>query len=829
MKKEEETITIPISGMSCAGCVAKIEKRISQLKGVKEASVNLASQSATIVYRNGSPDLAFLINTLKEIGYEVPLETVTMPIEGIHCASCVQKIERSLKKLDGVLEATVNIGTARTTIRYISELTHYHDLKKAIESAGGYRAGAIEEEEPIFPVEREYVHLKKKLILAAIFTSIILIGTHHNVIPGLQALPEGLSRMILFFLTIPVMFWAGSPFFIRAYSGLKHFTADMNTLIAIGTISAFLYSTIATFFPQLFETLGQKADIYFDTAAVIITLILLGRVLQAKAKGRTSEAIQKLIGLQAKTAHVSRNGKELDLPIEEVIPGDIIMVRPGEKIPVDGVLLSGSSVVDESLVTGESLPIEKKEGDMIIGATINKTGFLKFKATRVGKETALAQIIRMVREAQGSKAPIQRMTDKVAGIFVPCVMGVAVLTLLIWLIFSSESPLTLALLNFIAVLIIACPCALGLATPTAVMVGTGRGAEMGILIKNAQALETLHKIDTIIFDKTGTLTKGKPSVTDIFTVGAIEEDYLLKLAASCEKVSEHPLSEAILKEAESKRLTLEEPFTFQSISGYGVEAKVDGRDILLGNQRLMEEKKIDIAHLREKAEIFSFEGKTVVFVSIDGDAAGMIAVIDTLKDDSKDSIKDLKNMGIHVSMITGDKKETAEAIARISGIDSVLSEVLPQDKAQKVKSLQDKGHIVAMVGDGINDAPALAQADVGIAIGSGTDIAMESSDVTLIKGNLRHVAKAMKLSMATMRTIKQNLFWAFAYNTLGIPIAAGILYPLLHSGGVFGPIMEWQGLLNPMVASAAMAFSSISVVSNSLRLKRKKIPLFHNY
>jgi Cu+-exporting ATPase len=749
---------------------------------------------------------------------------ITIPIEGMHCASCVQKIEHSLKKVNGVIDASVNIGTEEATVQYIAESVQYKDLKNAIESAGGYRAGDIKEkEDPTLKAAREYAAQKKKLIFAILFTFFILIGTFSASIPGLRRLPEDVNRITLFILTIPVMFWAGSQFFARAYSGLKHFSADMNTLIAVGTLSAFLYSTAATFYPQLFETVGQRADIYFDTAAVIITLILFGRVLEAKAKGRTSEAIKKLIGLRAKTARVSRNGQDRELPVDEVIPGDIVTVRPGEKIPVDGILTSGSSSVDESMITGESLPVEKKEGDTIIGATINKTGSFKFKATRVGQETALAQIIKLVQDAQGSKAPIQRLADKVAGIFVPIVIGIAILTFLTWLIFSSESAHTLPLLNFVAVLIIACPCALGLATPTAVMVGTGRGAEMGILIKNAQALETLHRIDTIVFDKTGTITRGEPSVTDIFTEGSYEENYLLKLASSCEKASEHPLAEAILNEAKARNVMIVEPSHFQSFSGLGVEAEVESRQILLGNLRFLEERNIMASHLREKAEIFAFEGKTVVFISIDGEAAGIIAAADTIKKDSREAIENLQKMGIKAIMITGDRKETAEAIARTMGIDQVLSDVLPQDKAQEIKKLQEQGIAVAMVGDGINDAPALAQADVGIAIGTGTDIAMESSDITLIKGNLRNVANAIKLSKATLKTIKQNLFWAFAYNTLGIPIAAGVLYPFFHPGGLFGPLAGWEGLLNPMVASAAMAFSSVSVVTNSLRLKRNKI------
>ncbi len=749
---------------------------------------------------------------------------ITIPIEGMHCASCVQKIEHSLKEVNGVIEATVNIATEEATVHYISELAQFKDLKNAIESVGGYRAkDTKEKEEPDLKAAQEYAAQKKKFLFAALFTFFILIGTFSVQLPGIRSLPEEVNRITLFILTIPVMFWAGSQFFARAYSGLKHFSADMNTLIAVGTLSAFLYSSVATFFPQLFESAGQRAEIYFDTAAVIITLILFGRLLEARAKGKTSEAIKKLMGLQPRIAHVDRDGQELELPIEEVVTGDMVTVKPGERIPVDGIIVSGSSSVDESMITGESLPVEKKEGNTIIGATINKTGSFKFRATRVGQETTLAQIIKLVQDAQGSKAPIQRLADKVAGIFVPAVIGIALLTLFSWLILSSESAHTLALLNFVAVLIIACPCALGLATPTAIMVGTGRGAEMGILIKNAQALETLHSISAIIFDKTGTITKGEPSVTDIFTMGSFEENYLLKLAASCEKTSEHPLAEAILAAARSRNLMIVEPTQFKSLPGLGVEAEVESRRILIGNAKLMEERRIDASHLKEKLEVYSFEGKTVAFISVDNDIAGMIAVADTLKEDARKTIQDLQKMGIKTIMMTGDKKETAEAIARTTGIDQVLSEVLPQDKAREIKILQDQGAAVAMVGDGINDAPALVQADVGIAIGTGTDIAMESSDITLISANLDHVVKAITLSKAVMKTIKQNLFWAFAYNTLGIPIAAGVLHPLFHSAGLFGPVMGWQGFLNPMVASAAMAFSSVSVVTNSLRLKRKKV------
>ncbi len=816
--------TLPISGMSCASCAAKIENALSALQGIENVSVNLATSAASFRSEKGSSALPLVIKTIRDAGYDVPLEKITIPVEGMSCASCVQKIEHSLKKVAGVMDASVNIGTEKASVSYIPGRVGLQDLKHAIESAGGYRVGRVEKEEKLsFPGEKEYLTLKRRLIVGIVLTAIILIGSFKDHLPGLQAIPDEWNRIVLLILTVPVMFWAGLSFFVRAYSGLKHFSADMNTLIAVGTLSAFLYSAAATFFPGYFESAGQRAEIYFDTAAVIITLILLGRMLEAKAKGRTSEAIRKLMDIQPKIARVIREGREVDLPIEEVVLEDVIIVRPGEKIAVDGVVVSGSSSADESMITGESIPVEKKEGDPVIGGTINKTGSFRFRATRVGKETALAQIIRMVQEAQGSKAPIQKMADRVAGIFVPVVILIALLTFLAWIILPREAAFTLALLNFVAVLIIACPCALGLATPTAVMVGTGRGAEMGILIRDAGALETLHRIDTIVLDKTGTITKGEPSVTDIITSDSIEEDHLLRLAASCEKVSEHPLAESIVKEARSRDLALEEPSEFKAFSGHGVEADVAGRKVLLGNSTFMKERKIDISSLMEKAEILSLEGKTPMFVAIDGNLAGLIAVADTLKEDSRESIRKLEQMGLEVIMVTGDNRKTAEAIARSVGLHHVLSEVLPAEKESEVKKLQDQGKIVAMVGDGINDAPALARADVGIALGTGTDIAMESSDVTLIKGSLSSVEKAISLSRATMKTIKQNLFWAFAYNTLGIPIAAGILYPLFNSGGLIGPLMGWQGFLNPMIASAAMAFSSVSVVSNSLRLKRKKI------
>ncbi|MFQ6113726.1 MAG: copper-translocating P-type ATPase, partial [bacterium] len=612
----------------------------------------------------------------------------------------------------------------------------------------------------------------------------------------------------LLVLATPVQFWVGWQFYRGFWAALKHKTADMNTLIAVGTSAAYLYSLAATVFPAFFTAAGQQPKVYFDTAAIIITLILLGRFLEAIAKGHTSEAIKKLMGLQAKTARVVRNGREIDVPVEEVQIGDVVVVRPGEKVPVDGLITEGRSALDESMLTGESLPVEKGVGDEVIGATINKTGSFKFRATKVGKDTALAQIIKLVQEAQGSKAPIQRLADKISGIFVPIVISIAVVTFVIWLAFGPTPALTFALLNFVAVLIIACPCALGLATPTAIMVGTGKGAEHGILIKGGESLETAHRLNTIIFDKTGTLTKGEPEVTDIMPFNGYNEDTILSFAASAEKFSEHPLGEAIVDRAKTDGVRIEDPVEFHAIPGHGIEATVNDTVVLLGNRKFMRKRAVQLGVLEAKAEELSNEGKTPMFVAENGKAAGIVAVADTLKEHSGKAVAALHRLGIEVIMITGDNWRTAEAIARQVGIDRVLAEVLPEDKALEVKKLQDERRMVAMVGDGINDAPALAQADIGIAIGTGTDVAMEASDITLISDDLRAVVTAIQLSKKTMRIIKENLFWAFFYNSAFIPVAAGVLYPF------FGI------LLNPVFAAVAMAASSVSVVSNSLRLRR---------
>jgi len=816
-EKELERLDIPLTGMSCASCAAKIEKGLAGVEGVSKASVNFAAEKATVVFHPTQTDLSHLIDKVKDLGYGARVEKVSLPIQGMTCASCVNKVEKALRSAKGVIQASVNFATERASVEYVPELITVRDLKKAVQEAG-YEVLEVKEEDIVekerMAREKELSRLKWKFIIGAVLLGPVLLLMY-----GASFFEKwmGLSREINFFvqflLATPVQFWAGWQFYVGFWKATKHKTSDMNTLIAVGTSAAYLYSLIVMFFPHLFMAKGLMADVYFDTSAAIIVLILLGRFLEARAKGRTSEAIKKLIGLQPKTARVIRNGNEMDIPVGEVIPGDLVVVRPGEKIPVDGILREGYSSVDESMVTGESLPVEKKIGDMVIGATINKTGTFKFEATKVGKETVLAQIIRLVQEAQGSKPPIARMVDVIASYFVPVVIGIAILTFVVWFFFGPHPALTYAFLNFVAVLIIACPCALGLATPTSIMVGTGKGAENGILIRGAEALETAHQLRAIVLDKTGTLTKGKPSVTDIIESEGYSEKEILTLAASAEKGSEHPLGEAIMNKAKEEGLELIDPKEFNAIAGYGIEATIDSRRVLLGNFKLMEERKVELNGLLAKAESLSNEGKTSMFLAVDGRAAGMIAVADTLKENSKEAVEAFHRMGLEVVMLTGDNQRTAKAIAKQIGIDRVLAEVLPERKAEEIKRLQTEGKKVGMVGDGINDAPALAQADVGIAIGTGTDVAMESSDITLIGGDLRGIVTAIALSKATIRNIKQNLFWAFAYNTILIPVAAGALFPF------FGI------LLNPIFAAGAMAFSSVTVVSNALRLRKFKPPI----
>jgi len=808
-----DRIDLPILGMRCAACASTIEKGLSGLDGVEDANVNLATNKATIFYHSRILNPEDFIDFVRQSGYDVGTASVEIPIQGVQCASCVQSIEKALQRTKGITKSVVNLATSKAKVEYLPSEIGLAEIKQAIENTG-YKVLDIPEENDIDDLEnrareKEYKNLKKKFIIGLILAAIIFIGSMPHLFPWA---PDFLNNFfVLWLLATPVQFWIGWQFYKGAWGAFKHRNADMNTLIAVGTSAAYVYSVVATLFSSFFDSGGIRPQVYFDTSAMIIVLILFGRLLEARAKARTSDSIKKLMGLQPKTARVKRGGNEVDIPIKDVVVGDEILVRPGERIPVDGVVLEGRSTVDESMISGESKPVKKEPGGEVIGATINKTGSFRFRATRVGKETALAQIIQLVQDAQGSKAPIQRLADVIAGYFVPIVISIAIATFIIWFNFGPEPVLTFSLLNFVAVMIIACPCALGLATPTAVMVGTGKGAENGVLIKGGESLETAHKIDTVVFDKTGTLTKGEPEVVDIFTLDSFTEVDVLKFAASAEKASEHPLGEAIVKKADERNIFLQDPQQFEAIEGRGIKAVVSGEDVLIGSAKLMKIQSIKCDGLMDKAEEAALEGKTPVCVALNGKAAGLLSITDPLKDDSVEAVAKLKKMGLDVAMLTGDNHKTAEAIARKVGIEKVMSEVLPQDKVEEIKKLQAEGKKVAMVGDGINDAPALVQADVGIAIGSGTDVAMEASDITLIKENLTGVVSAVELSKKTVRTIKQNLFWAFIYNAIGIPIAAGILYPF------FGI------LLSPIVASAAMAFSSVSVVSNSLRLKRAKL------
>lgn len=798
-------IELPITGMTCAACAAAVENDLRKMEGVTGAAVNFASEKATVEMEK-PVDLNAMIEAVKAGGYGVLTNRVDFAVRGMTCAACVAAVERALKELYGVLQVTVNLAAERASVEYVLTIVDFNDFKKVVKDAG-YSAEQITEDyvdREKEQREREFYDIRNKLIISASLSALIFIGSIIN-IPVLSLWP------VLFVLATPVQFWAGMRFHRAALAALKHKTTNMNTLISVGTFAAYIYSALATFVPGLFLKGGIAPDVYYDTSATIITLILLGRLLEAKAKGRTSEAIKRLMKLQPRTARVFRENEEKEILIEEVTVGDIVVLRPGERIPVDGEIIEGFSTVDESMLTGESLPVEKSAGDRIFGGTINKVGSFKLRALRIGKETALGQIIRLVEEAQGSKAPIQRLADKVASIFVPVVISIAVVTFITWYLLGPKPSFTISLMNFIAVLIIACPCSLGLATPTAIMVGTGKGAEKGILIRDAGALELCHKIQAIVLDKTGTITRGEPEVVEIIAGNGFSAVEALRYAASAERASEHPLGQAIVRKAAEQGVALEEPGEFMAIPGGGVRALVNGSRVFIGNLALMEREGVDVSSMKGFEEAISSEARTPVFVAVNNTVGAIFAIADTIKEGSADAVRELKEMGLEVAMLTGDHKNTAEAIAKVVGVDRVFAEVLPEQKVEVVKALKKEGKITAMVGDGINDAPALTEADVGIAIGTGTDIAIEASDITLIQGDLRSVVEAIRLSRLTMRTIRQNLFWAFFYNVVGIPVAAGALYPF------GGP------LLNPMIASAAMAFSSVSVVSNSLRLRRKKL------
>ncbi len=807
---EGEKLEIGIQGMTCASCVSTIEENLKSKEGVLSASVNLATERGTVTFDPEVVTVDQILQNIKDSGYHPVVERVSLPIEGMSCASCVEKIEKSVKLLPGIVNFSVNLATESAYAEFIPTQTSLSDIKKAVSDAGPYAVG---EKEVSADTEKEHREkalkvLKRKLIISAVLSVIVLALSFSEMLPFLSRINHSVWFFISFILTTLVLFYCGSQFFVGFWKGLKHFSADMNTLIAVGTGSAYLYSTAATFFPGFFEQVTGKAEVYFDTAAVIITLILLGRFFEARAKGRTSEAIKKLMGLQAKTATVIRNEQEIVIPVEEVQKGDTVIVKPGEKIPVDGKIIEGYATIDESMVTGESIPVEKKVEDEVIGATINQTGYFKFEATKVGKETFLAQVIKLVQEAQGSKAPIQRLADKIAAVFVPIVILIAIVTLGVWLWLGPAPQLNHALVTFVAVLIIACPCALGLATPTAIMVGTGRGAELGVLIKDGETLETAHKIDTVVFDKTGTLTRGKPKVHRVTALKGFTEEEVLRLSASAEKGSEHPLGKAVIEEAKTRNMRLADLTDFQAVPGHGIKAEIEGKEILAGSWKLMRMFEVDFTLAAKEIDSLYEEGATALLLAVDKKAAGVIGLKDSLKPQAQEVISALQNQGTKVIMLTGDNQKAAKAIAKEAGIDEVLAEVLPGDKAVEIKKLQRAGKKVAMVGDGINDAPALAQAEVGIALGTGTDIAMEAADISLIKGDLKGVLTAIQLSHRTIKTIKWNLFWAFIYNILGIPIAAGVLYPF------------FKLLLNPMIASLAMAFSSVFVVTNSLRLRK---------
>ena len=812
-------ITIPIKGMTCASCVSHVTNALQGVPGVSDASVNLATEKANIKLGPRPVELDEIVDAVEDAGYGVAAARVTLGIGAMTCASCVSHVERALKGVKGVLSASVNLATERATVEYVPGMAAISDMRHAVQDSGySVEAAFADEDEVATPRDVSIVRTKFLFSLVVAGTIMTL-----SAMPGVQdAFPFRLDFLLLALAT-PVQFWAGRQFYTGAWGALKHRTTNMNTLIAVGTSVAYFYSAAATIFHASSFFDRYEAEAYFDTSTAIIGLVLLGKFLEARAKGRASNAIRALMRLQPSSARVLRHNREADVPIEDLVVGDMVVVRPGERIPVDGEVMEGRSSVDESMLTGESVHLEKSPGSQVFGASVNTTGSFTFKATKVGRDTVLAHIISLVEEAQGSKAPIQRLADLISSYFVPTVIVVAASVFLVWFLIGPEPSYVNAILTAVAVLIIACPCAMGLATPTAIMVGTGKGAQHGILIRSAEALEQAHKIRTVVLDKTGTITMGTPSVTDVVSTG-VSEGELLKLAASAERRSEHHLGQAIVAAAEERGLALDGSVDVSALPGFGIQAGVNGQSLVLGNLALMHSQGMPLNGLETRASDLSRQGKTTVFVAVNGDVKGLIALADTLKPQSKEAVAALRAQGLDVVMLTGDNRRTAEAIARQVGIDRVVAEVLPGDKANQVSAIQQEGVTVAMVGDGINDAPALAQADVGVAIGTGTDVAMEAADITLVGGDLKGAPTAIELSRATMSTIRQNLFWAFAYNVALIPVAAGVLYPVF-TGGVpdfLRPVLGDFGFLNPILAAAAMAVSSVTVVTNSLRLRRFK-------
>ncbi|WP_029193162.1 heavy metal translocating P-type ATPase [Paenibacillus alginolyticus] len=805
-EQQNKQTTLQISGMTCAACANRIEKGLNRLEGVTDANVNFALEQASVTYNPDKVNIPLIEKKIQDIGYDTVKDTVDFDISGMTCAACAARIEKGLNKLPGVSKATVNLALETAHVEYSPAEVSTSDMVKKVEQIGYKAALKQDQQEAVDHRKKEIKAQQKRFLLSAILSLPLLwamVG-HFSFTAWIWVPDLFMNPWFQLILATPVQFIVGRPFYVGAYKALRGGSANMDVLVALGTSAAYFYCLYLTVQWANDVHAHHAQAMYYETSAVLITLIVLGKLFEALAKGRSSEAIKTLMGLQAKTALVVRDGQEVAIPIEDVAAGDVVIVKPGEKVPVDGIVLEGSSSVDESMLTGESFPVSKRQGDAVIGATINKNGMLRIQATKVGKETALAQIIKVVEEAQGSKAPIQRIADVISGIFVPIVVGIAVVTFLVWYFGVAPDDFAGALEKAIAVLVIACPCALGLATPTSIMAGSGRAAELGILFKGGEHLESTHKITTVVLDKTGTVTKGKPELTDVIVSESMDENRFLALVAAAEKNSEHPLAEAIVAGVRERNIAFPEAEAFEAVPGFGIRSVVEGKAVLIGTRKWMAKNQIDAQTAYERMNELEESGKTAMLVAIDGHYAGIVAVADTIKESSKAAVARLKELGLQVVMITGDNERTAQAIARQVGIDRVLAEVLPEGKADEVKKLQQAGQKVAMVGDGINDAPALATADIGMAIGTGTDVAMEAADVTLMRGDLNSVPDAILMSRKTMTNIKQNLFWALAYNVIGIPIAAA-------------------GFLAPWLAGAAMAFSSVSVVLNALRLQRAKL------